>query len=443
VRTLSLALTLALLPGLAAAAVVPGVTPEGARSVGAPGPPRGDGHRADEAQAPVQARPGGPETEAPRTDQTLDVPKGTRLLLNNQAGEVRVRTWDRDQVRVQASHSPREQIDARVEEQALRIRARAVQGARSSRGLIDYVLTVPRWMPVNLSGSYLEADVEGTTAEINVETVGGNIRVVGGSGTVSARSVEGTIAVERTTGKVTVSTVNDGIDLVGVAGDVTAETVNGDITLRDLAPTTLEVSTVNGDVTWSGSTVDRGTARIATHSGDIRVSVGQAGNATVFVRTFGGDFSADFPITLPEGMDGRDGHKRFNFTLGGGAARVELQSFNGDVHVAKGAVAETKPGRRPRIIRGPLLVPPPPAPPAPPAVPVPGAKPKPKGGGDDGDALAESIADDMLRQTIDTGAMEEALHAAREAMRTLDVDRTALDAMRSALDEVRAQRRKQ
>ena len=55
----------------------------------------------------------------------------------------------------------------------------------------------------------------------------------------------------------------------------------------------------------------------------------------MFVRTFQGDFGADFPIQLPEGQSARSGSKRFNFTLGTGSARIELQSFNGDIVVAR------------------------------------------------------------------------------------------------------------
>src|SRR5919199_1426959 len=58
------------------------------------------GQAAQPQQPPIQARPGGPES-TPKTDQTIDVAKGTRLVLNNNAGEVVVRSWDRDQVRVQ------------------------------------------------------------------------------------------------------------------------------------------------------------------------------------------------------------------------------------------------------------------------------------------------------------------------------------------------------
>src|ERR1700752_1630708 len=61
-------------------------------------------------QAPIQARPGGPEI-TPRTNQEVPVTKGTRLVLNNNAGEVVVRSWDRDAVKVEATHSDRESVD--------------------------------------------------------------------------------------------------------------------------------------------------------------------------------------------------------------------------------------------------------------------------------------------------------------------------------------------
>ena len=289
---------------------------------------------ADAQQPPIQARPGGPET-APRTDQTLDVAKGTRLVLNNNAGEVVVRSWDRDQVRVQASHSDRETIDIQTAEMTLRIRSR---GSRGGSSLMDYQVTVPRWMPVNLSGTYLESTIEGTTAEVNVESTHGNVRVVGGSGNVSARSIEGTITVEKASGKVTAVTVNEGIRVTNVTGDVSAQTTNGDIVVDNAQASSLDVSTVNGDITFNGTVRDKGAYRLTTHGGDIRVGLGGAANATVFVRTFQGDFAADFPIQLPEGQSARSGSKRFNFTLGTGSARIELQSFNGDISLAKGRI---------------------------------------------------------------------------------------------------------
>lgn len=315
---------------------------------------------APDAQAPIQARPGGPET-TPRTDQTIDAVKGTRLVLSSNAGEVVVRSWDRDQVRVVASHSERDRVEIQTADLTLRIRSRAARGPAS---LVDYQVTVPRWMAVNLSGTYLEATIEGTTGEVNVESVHGNVRVVGGSGTVVAKSIEGLITVEKASGKVQATTVNEGIRLTNVSGDVSADTTNGDILIDNAQTTSLEASTVNGDITYNGTMRDGGTYRMTTHGGDIRVGFGGTPNATVFVRTFQGDFGADFPIQLPEGQSARSGSKRFNFTLGTGSARIELQTFNGDIIVARRTIASAEDARR---IRRGEVAPRAPQPPPPPA----------------------------------------------------------------------------
>jgi hypothetical protein len=108
------------------------------------------------------------------------------------------------------------------------------------------------------------------------------------------------------------------------------------------------VSTVNGDVTFNGTVREKGSYRLTTHGGDIRVGLGGAANATVFVRTFQGDFNADFPIQLPDGQTARSGSKRFNFTLGNGSARIEVQSFNGDIVLAKGRVISAEELRQQR-----------------------------------------------------------------------------------------------
>jgi hypothetical protein len=393
----------------------------------------------DDAQQtpPIQARPGTPEG-TPRTDQTIDVTKGTRLVLANNAGEVVVTAWDRSAVRVQANHSTREKIDVQTADSVLRIRSQAERG-RS--GLVDYRVTVPSWMPINLSGTYLDADVSGTAAEVTVETVGGSIRVSGGTGAVSLRSVEGRIVVEKTTGRVQATGVNEGIRLSNTQGEVIVDTTNGDIVVDNAQTSNLEVSTVNGDVTFNGTIRQSGVYKLSTHGGDIRVGLGGVTNAIVFVRTFQGDFSADFPIQLPEGQSADRGSKRFNFTLGAGSARIELQSFNGDIHLARTTVVSVEEERRQRrLVR-------PPKPPNPPNPPNPPKPPKPPGvdvdvhHDHDFDVDVDVDVDvlrDMAKLKVDEWQMkidvEEMNRAIEESLR--DMNHDVLDALDEALREV-------
>ena len=53
------------------------------------------------------------------TDQTVQVAKGTKLDVNNFAGDVNVKVWDKDAVRVEVNHSDRETVDIKQGEQSL------------------------------------------------------------------------------------------------------------------------------------------------------------------------------------------------------------------------------------------------------------------------------------------------------------------------------------
>src|SRR5688500_5921082 len=327
----------------------------------------------NDAQQPIQALLGGPDA-GHGSEKTVDVTKGTRLVLSNQAGEVVVRSWDQDRVLIQASHGARETISAETTDNTLRIRTTRATGSRGPGGLVDYQITVPRWMPVNLTGTYLDATIEGTQAEVTVETVHGNAKVTGGNGAVSLRAVEGLITVDKASGRVQATTVNEGIRITNSTGEINAETTNGDIFIDNAQTSNLEAFTVNGEVTFNGTIRDSGVYKLGTHNGDIRVGLGGANNATVFVRTFQGDFTADFPVQLPEGQNPRSGSKRFNFTLGSGSARLELQSFGGDIVLARKQVtSRAEERRRRREGLAPVA-----QPPQPPQAPTP-KPPKPPG----------------------------------------------------------------
>ena len=86
------------------------------------------------------------------TDQTVNVTKGTKLDVNNFAGDVQIKAWDRDAVRVEATHSDSETIDIKPGDQVLSVRSRSVRGGPPRS--LDYTISVPKWMAVSVSGTY-------------------------------------------------------------------------------------------------------------------------------------------------------------------------------------------------------------------------------------------------------------------------------------------------
>jgi DUF4097 and DUF4098 domain-containing protein YvlB len=338
------ALAIAVAAGAAAQPPQPAPAPQPApRPAPAPQPPSTP--RSPQTPAP-------PSLGRPRADQTVPVTKGMRLSLSNFAGSVAVRSWEKDAVRVEAEHSSRDRINVRTTEAVLRISASSEHGPART---VDFTLTVPRWLPINLNGTYVDIDLEGVQGEVSAETVGGDVRLKGGSGTVTLKSVEGIIEVDGAKGRITLSTVNEAIFVRDAAGDITAETVNGDVSLERIDSGTVDVATVNGDVTYDGSIRDGGTYRFATHNGDVLLRVPDQINASVFIRTYRGDFESHFQVEVPSMASAADEsdrrrrerrNRRFNFTLGSGAARLELESFGGDISLFKRSQSTPKPKRQ-------------------------------------------------------------------------------------------------
>ena len=285
------------------------------------------------------AQPDGQErlARAPQTDQSVPVSRGTRLEIDNYAGEVIVRTWDKDLLRVQARHTSRTRIDIRNRDGVVQVGAGSRHGIDGS---IDYEITAPAWMPMKIEGQFNHTTVEGAQSEIAVSSVRGDIVLKGGSGTITGKTIQGEIVVEGAKGKIDVSSVNEGIKISGTSGDITAETTNGSISLSRIESGSVEVATVNGDIVYDGTIANQGRYYFTTHNGDIVMTVPERANATFGVRTYNGDFSTSLSLKGPDPSQVGRG-KHVTYTLGSGAADVELESFGGAIRVRRAGAART------------------------------------------------------------------------------------------------------
>ena len=263
-----------------------------------------------------------------RTDTTFTVKPGTRLELNNFAGSITVRTWTKNAVRVEADHSSRARVEVEQSGPTLGIKIVHWRGIPVT---VDYELTVPRWMALELGGVNTDISVENTDGEINVQSVQGEITVTGGTKLVTANSVEGEVRVSHASGKVECNSVNSSVHVEATNGQVLASSVNGEIVLKGIDSDDVEAGTVSGEVTYDGVIKEGGSYRFSSHNGDISIAVPDRANATVSVATYSGEFTSAFPVRLDETRRG----KRFNFTLGNGSARIELESFQGEIRLRR------------------------------------------------------------------------------------------------------------
>jgi DUF4097 and DUF4098 domain-containing protein YvlB len=261
-------------------------------------------------------------------DSTIPVERGQRLELDLFAGDIDVKTWSRNAVRVVADADGRGRVEIERSATTLSIRT---SGRRGPPPSTDVELTVPAWMPLDLSGVYTDITIAGARGPITAETVQGEVTAEGGDGLVSVKSVQGGVSVTGAKGRIEANSVNADVEVRRSSGEISAETVNGDIDLAGTDATTLTATSVNGDVDYDGPMHPGGRYALSTHNGDITLAVPEAASAAVSVSTFNGEFESDFPVTLTETRKG----KRFNFTIGSGSAQVTLESFQGTVRLVR------------------------------------------------------------------------------------------------------------
>jgi hypothetical protein len=289
-----------------------------------------------QSAAPIPPSPGDdPQGGAAATASPRVVPvqRGTRLEVDNFAGEITVKAGTRDEVVVSASHAPRARLDVKSADKVVSVQVEFEGVPRA----VDFQITVPAWMEVKLTGNYTDISVEGTKAAVTATNVRGDISVKGGADRIGLQSIEGAITVEGSRGRVEANSTNESVTIRDVVGEIVAETVSEHITIERVDATSVEASSVDGDIKLSGPIRDSARYSLTSHDGDVTVSVPDGANVTVQARTMGGDFSSNLGVQPTEVRKGR----RFRVSVGTGSAQIEVETFDGDIRIRRPGTEKT------------------------------------------------------------------------------------------------------
>src|SRR5258706_2331099 len=106
------------------------------------------------------------------TDTTIAVPAGASLSVNNFGGAIVIHTWTQNRVKVHAEHGSRGSIEASLVGTVLTLKAGSRHGSPS---VVDFDITVPADMALNLSGMDTEVEVNRAKGGVTAATVRGSL----------------------------------------------------------------------------------------------------------------------------------------------------------------------------------------------------------------------------------------------------------------------------
>ena len=300
-------------------------------------------------------------------EKTVSLSKEGQVTLHNIAGNIEVKTWNKNEVLIKALKVSKADSMEEAKENADLVKIEITEGGdrveirteypknrsrkRSISVSVDYWLTIP---------DQADADINSVSGDIMMMKIGGNADAQTVSGDVNLSETMGLLRAKSTSGDVTVDKASNGADCTSVSGDldihdvagdadlksvsgdisllnlrggdVDAETVSGDIDLEGVSDALeVEASSVSGEIEYTGTINPQGRYYLKSHSGEITVLIPGNSAFDLEAKTFSGGINSDFEIT----MSGSISAKEISGAVNGGGARLELKTFSGDVILRK------------------------------------------------------------------------------------------------------------
>ena len=260
-----------------------------------------------------------------RIDTTFAFDRRGVVTLSVGSGEIVVNAWTQDRIRVRATSEGTFRLDATPARVALEM-------TRGRSSDTRFEVTVPVGVRVSARAANGDISISGTRGGVDAVSQNGDVQVTDVGEMVDLRTVSGDIMARGLSGNIEVSTMNGDITLADVRGDVEVSSVSGEIDLRNVIARFIRAKSTSGDLSYEGPVDPAGRYEFASHSGGVYLTIPQAAGALFTVATYSGSIESDFPITLKPGEHGI-GTRRFTFEIGKGDARINAESFSGDVTI--------------------------------------------------------------------------------------------------------------
>src|SRR5690606_15703592 len=233
-------------------------------------------------------------------DENRPLDPDGRVEIENLKGRIEVQAWDRPEVRIQGSLGKgAEKLEIQGDRQRLSVRVKYPN--RGGLGFLsgdnteptDLRLMVPLRADLEIDSVSANVDVRGVAPrELSIDSVSGDVVVVGAPGEASIDSVSGDLRLTINSRNVDVESVSGDVDLRGrLDGEVSVETVSGqiDIAAHESSLRNLSGSSVSGDMTITTALASGGEISLETVSGDVELRLPASLSANVHGESFSGD----------------------------------------------------------------------------------------------------------------------------------------------------------
>jgi DUF4097 and DUF4098 domain-containing protein YvlB len=260
-----------------------------------------------------------------RKEAKIDIAPGGMVNIISGGGSVALHSGSGRQVLATYTvHSDKIEVDqnSSADKQRVELRTHALPGQQptSDQARVDYDITVPSGVSVNVSTTSAPITAEGLSGDIGLSSETGQITI--------SNALKSHVRVRSMAAPVTLKDVTlSRIDIQSAGGAVQLSNVTGQ---------RVTVGTTSGNIEYRGDCSGGGDYILTTHSGAIDVTLPPTASVDLSARSTTGTVENAFPLQQKSHnsfvpMQGRS----FAGTSNSGSSSVELQSFSGKIRVKK------------------------------------------------------------------------------------------------------------
>jgi len=246
---------------------------------------------------------------------TLPAKGPITLRIRAQSGEVQVVPTDRGQVLATLSEVP-SRDDIQLSQSGDRVDVQVGSRKALRRGKLR--VEVPKGSSV---------DFESTSADLQVQGIGGDVRIQTMSGDISVSGVR----------KANVETISGDVK-VDANGPIRVHTVSGNAVASTADPgVRLEFESASGNLDWSGACAKGCHVSTETVSGQIAMAVDQRSSFELSYSSHSGDFKSDLNLEVKRSQGKKHGGMGgwTEAVYGKGEGVIECDAFSGDLQIRK------------------------------------------------------------------------------------------------------------
>lgn len=260
-----------------------------------------------------------------RKEARIDIAPGGTVNIVNGGGSVALHSGAGHQLLVTYTvHSAKVEVDQNesANKQRVELLTHALPGEKptADESRVDYDVTVPAGISVNVSTTSAPITADGINSEIELSSETGQITIHNiAKAHVHVRSMTAPVNLQ----DVTMSRV----DIQSTGGAVQLKNVNGQ---------RISVGTTSGNIDYQGDCSGGGNYILTTHNGAIDVTLPATASVDLTARSTTGAVENDFPLQQkPHNSFVPQQGRSFAGTSNSGSSSVELQSFSGKIRVKK------------------------------------------------------------------------------------------------------------